>query len=360
MVSVMMKHENDGYEYIQVGGHQVAFYNGPYYRQGYWNARPHFVKADGSSHLFHFRDSYGGTGYWHLDPGDQWAYARPGENDWYDGGYFFSSTDFDYSQDFAHSNYLEMYYVEISMSIVVGNDYVDIEQSEVELPPTIDPVEACAYTDGAIQEDFEDYLTVEGHGDDFYNGRYEYAGHWNCRPHFTNEDGAHLFHFSAAGEYWHFDSRDQSTEASPGGNDWYDGGYWVSETGYQYLWDLNGRTYVSGADVEVLIWLNSESDGYEYASVSGHSTAVYNGDYYRHGYWNGKPHWAKEDNSAHLYYFSWVGENREGYWQLDTTNQWYEFIPGGVDLYEGGYWFSDSYYSYTVDFDNADVTAQGG
>ena len=62
------------------------------------------------------------------------------------------------------------------------------------------------------------------------------------------------------------------------------------------------------------MWLSHPNDGIETVAVSGHDDETYNGDYYRFGYWNGKPHFAKLDNSAHLYFFSFVGENIVGYW----------------------------------------------
>ena len=142
-----MKHANDNYEYVGVRGHEVPFYNGRYYRQGYWNAKPHFVKADGSSHLFHFRASFDGTGYWHLDPTDQWGSVRPGDSDLYEGGYFFSETDFDYSQDFQGSAYLEMYYITLRLSIQMSNTYVEIAESDA-APPPVPVSEVCTYTDG--------------------------------------------------------------------------------------------------------------------------------------------------------------------------------------------------------------------
>ena len=86
---------------------------------------------------------------------------------------------------------------------------------------------------------------------------------------------------------------------------------------------------------------------------------MYNGDYYKHGHWNGKPHWALPDNSAHLYYFSGLGESYDGYWQITTENQWFEYIPGGLDLYDGGYWQSNSNYNHEIDFDNKDIEIQG-
>jgi len=68
--------------------------------------------------------------------------------------------------------------------------------------------EHCAYTDGEEQAGFLEYITVEGHSNDFYNGRYDYASHWNCEPHFESSKGAHIFYYSDWwGSYWHLDYR---------------------------------------------------------------------------------------------------------------------------------------------------------
>jgi len=103
--------------------------------------------------------------------------------------------------------------------------------------------------------------------------------------------------------------------------DWYEGGYWVSNTEYQWKWDINGLKdfYHNGI---VSLWLSHPNDGLESVTITGHSTDSFNGEYWRLGYWNGKPHWAKIDNSAHLYYFSYLGENYIGYWQMSAENQW--------------------------------------
>jgi len=45
--------------------------------------------------------------------------------------------------------------------------------------------------------------------------------------------------------------------------------------------------------------------------ISGHSSVIYNGVYYKMESWDGYAHFAKDDRTAHLYYYN--GE----YWNLD-------------------------------------------
>ena len=56
-----------------------------------------------------------------------------------------------------------------------------------------------------------------------------------------------------------------------------------------------------------------------YVTVADHHEA-FSGDYYRHGYWNGKPHWFLLGGTAHLYYYSSFGTNHDGFWVFDTEN----------------------------------------
>ena len=62
--------------------------------------------------------------------------------------------------------------------------------------------------------------------------------------------------------------------------------------------------------------------------------------------WNGYPHFATADYSAHFYYFetNGVGEGVPSYWQLDSRDQLYDELaagypgaPGTIDWYDGGY-----------------------
>jgi len=45
--------------------------------------------------------------------------------------------------------------------------------------------------------------------------------------------------------------------------------------------------------------------------ISGHPDDLYNGVYYRMEDWDGYAHFAKEDRTAHLFYYN------NGYWYLD-------------------------------------------
>lgn len=63
--------------------------------------------------------------------------------------------------------------------------------------------------------------------------------------------------------------------------------------------------------------------------VTGHFDSFYEGDYWKAEDWNGFPHYAKGDRSAHLFYYEFGGD---GYWQIDWREQ-----DGTEDLYDGGY-----------------------
>jgi len=70
------------------------------------------------------------------------------------------------------------------------------------------------------------------------------------------------------------------------------------------------------------------AEGTDYIEISNHASEQYNGIYYRVEDWNGFPHFAKEDRSAHLFHL----ESGGGYWQLDYREQ-----DGTRDYYDGGY-----------------------
>ena len=59
--------------------------------------------------------------------------------------------------------------------------------------------------------------------------------------------------------------------------------------------------------------------------VTNHDDDFWNGLYIRAEDWNGNPHFAKEDRSAHLFHLN-------GYWQMDHREQ-----DGTRDYYDGGY-----------------------
>ena len=237
----MLKSAKDGLEYIKVWDHPSSYFNGAYYRQGYWNSKPHFVTAANEAHLYYFNTGLGvdvGTGYWQLDYNDQACELRPGSEDLYYGGYWFSSDgQFDVHTDFNG----------FSTVYGWGGHSVGFDAREGTAPAEIatQPLEECVfsgrndcpYTDGAMAEGFDEFVVVESHSNDFYNGHYAYAGHWNCKPHFENSAGAHLYYFPDASwlDWWHLDHRNQLTHPDvtvPGSQDWYDGGFWVSNSGY--------------------------------------------------------------------------------------------------------------------------------
>lgn len=102
-----MSHEHDRVTYVNLRNHPEDRYNGDYYRDGFWNDRPHFINQDGS-HLYYYNSiGHGSQGYWHLDDRDQWENIYPGNSDWYNGGWFMSEGgDFYYRDDLDGSVYL--------------------------------------------------------------------------------------------------------------------------------------------------------------------------------------------------------------------------------------------------------------
>ena len=76
----------------------------------------------------------------------------------------------------------------------------------------------------------EGYLTVQGHEDDRYNGRYFASEEWGGRPHFMNEQGMHFYYIDIDDDgsgHWQLDDRDQD-----GTHDWYNGGYYWCSSGH--------------------------------------------------------------------------------------------------------------------------------
>ena len=92
----------------------------------------------------------------------------------------------------------------------------DCRSSPVPDPPTptppnpqpVDPIcEEYVCADDCIQG----FVHIEGHNDKFYDGNYFYVSHWNCQPHFVNNEGAHLYFFvGVEAARWQLDDRDQS------------------------------------------------------------------------------------------------------------------------------------------------------
>lgn len=57
--------EDDGLTaYVDISGHADDWYNGRYWQAEDWAGYAHFIKEDGSAHLYHLDSGYG---YWQLD-----------------------------------------------------------------------------------------------------------------------------------------------------------------------------------------------------------------------------------------------------------------------------------------------------
>jgi len=74
-------------------------------------------------------------------------------------------------------------------------------------------------------------------------------------------------------------------------------------------------------------------------TIENHIDEFYNGVYYQAEDWNGNSHFAKEDRSAHLYFYEWV--HPDGFWQLDFNEQ--DSSGEIADLYHGGYTYAEPY-----------------
>jgi len=177
-----------------VSGHAEAEYNGDYARGEDWNGYPHYVKDD-TYHLYCFAGSY-----WQLDDREQ-----AGLYDWYRGGYVYdegfaadAGTDLD-GQTFDWSN--------------AGTVTFDIRSP-------------------AGNEEGGEMLTIQGHADPLYNGRYyRRPGPWQGHLHLsTSDNSAHFFFY---GGYWQLDNRDQSASYQAL-EDWYDGGYRTCPLAYEF------------------------------------------------------------------------------------------------------------------------------
>jgi len=108
-IQLKMKDEDDGEAgtFVRVEGHPEDRYLGEYYRDGFWNAKPHFINRHGS-HLYYYNSiGHSSLGYWQFDDRDQWENYYPGNSDWYDGGWFTSpSGSFNYNEDLDGEVYL--------------------------------------------------------------------------------------------------------------------------------------------------------------------------------------------------------------------------------------------------------------
>ena len=74
-------------ESLTIRGHADSLYNGLYCREEDWNGHPHFESQNGM-HLFYYDTGWDYGEYWQLDDRDQ-----DGTSDYYNGGYYPSSTD---------------------------------------------------------------------------------------------------------------------------------------------------------------------------------------------------------------------------------------------------------------------------
>jgi len=100
-------------------------------------------------------------------------------------------------------------------------------------------------------------------------------------------------------------------------------------------------------------------DGRAYVAVSRHEDDNYNGNYFRDGYWNAQPHFAKGDSGSsqrHLYYFNTYATYEKGYWQLDFRDQFSEIWPGNADAYDGGYFQVTAHVDFENDLHSDDIS----
>ena len=170
--------------------------------------------------------------------------------DLYEGGYWESSTRWNYLEDFnIPDQEAEFVEGEDPFVIALSHDAGD-PSAEAQMPPRgIQDTrpEACGET---FPDDVPDVtIEITGHLDKSYDGEYTYASHWNCQPHFKNEDGAHLFYYLGAESHrWHLDSRDQAgmdviREYTRGG--WFDSIEMVGHPHEHFWkWDLNRQVWL--------------------------------------------------------------------------------------------------------------------
>ena len=116
------------------------------------------------------------------------------------------------------------------------------------------------------------------------------------------------------------------------------------------MWDLNLNAQLLSPEITINLKLKHPDDFKTYVNIADHPDPTFNGDYYRDGYWNAKPHFVNSE-SMHLYYYNHVGHTHNGYWQIDHRDQWDDVsYPGANDWYDGGWWYSSSeIYDYVVD-----------
>lgn len=184
---------------------------------------------------------------------------------------------------------------------------------------------------GCVAEDdgMTEFVAISGHPDDYYNGVYwQTEEDWGGYPHFLKETGdAHLFHLDSGSGYWQLDFRNQENIGWGELQDYYDGGY--ASGGWNHREELAGDISWSGGNTVNFEWgsalfdpstivIVEEEEEVEYVEVNyvwwievdGHADDFYDGLYVRSADWNGYPHFAKPDGSAHLYYL----DSGSGYW----------------------------------------------
>ena len=282
--------------------------------------------------------------------------------DLYRGGYWYSTTRYNYAEDFDSVD------TEINMDtdtlITLALSAGD-PASDPQLPPrgALEEGHALACPETFPEDDVPDvYIEIEGHVDKAYDGKYQYHSHWNCMPHFKNDEGSRIYFYVGADSLrWHLDSRDQADfseirQYTRGG--WFDSLQMVGVPNENiWQWDLNRKVFLEQQDVEVHLKMKHVDDGRGYVTVSGHDDASFNGNYFRDGYWNGQPHFMNE-NEKHLYYYNTEGEVEGGYWQFDWRSQWDEFYPGNIDSYSGGFWEVSGEVNYLTNLAAGSITLQ--
>jgi len=288
--------EDDGMtDFMTLTGHVDEYYNGVYWQTDDWGGYPHFVKESGDAHLFHL-DS--GSGYWQLDFRNQEATGWGELLDYYDGGYTSGGW-----------NAREVLDGDVAWS---GGNTVNFEWGTAEFDPSTIVIAVEEEEVAYVEENFVWWIQAEGHPDDFYDGLYTRSADWNDHPHFEKPDGsAHLYFLDTGSGYWQFDYRQQD-----GTSDYYDGGYMSANP---WLEAINGTVEFSAGYITITQGFEEwdcDQGGCEvealnmYIRLTGHDSDYYNGNYWFADSWNGFPHFAKEDGSAHLYFL----DSGAGYW----------------------------------------------
>jgi hypothetical protein len=146
--------------YLVVSNHWDDDYNGYYIRGNDWNNRPHFVK--GIQHLY-----YQPSSWWQFDNTDQ---EVEGFWDRSDGGY---ASGYDGCvHELYSSRYMYFNGYEVEIEIAFG---------DISLLP--DP-----YFSAPDIQPGQEYLSISGHSDPWWDGVYTRGNDWNNSPHFAMGD----------------------------------------------------------------------------------------------------------------------------------------------------------------------------